>query len=215
MGELLRRRALMEDTKSGRLPTGFVELDYIESDGTQIIVTSVIPHNTRTKFEFMPISRIGYRDNYFVGCWGSRSNQRYYAAYFNSDALFRFVTKRNEVIWIGQNFDSLKNSWHSVDYNNSQHEVWFDGVKRGTSNGFVLENTNTEPLKLFSLGNANQTSCGRLRLLVFEDNDSGIVIGNYIPCKRIADGAVGMYDLVSQNLYVSNVGNPFTAGPVI
>lgn len=208
-----RRRELMVIVTNSILPSRYRQVEYVQSDGTQGIATAVIANNTRSIIEFMPITRVGSnRDNYICACWGSASPNRYYACYFNASGNYKFVTANNTSLWTGSSFTSMQNSWHETDYNNSSHQSKLDGVVRATDAGMALSG-NTNTIKLFTLGNANQASAARIRKATFEDNDSGSVVGNYIPCVDTQTQEVGYYDLVTQAFYGDTLGgNPLTAG---
>lgn len=201
--------------KPSRLPAEYQELDYIESDGTQGIVTDIVFADTRTIIEFM-FTGADSRDQFLCAGWGSASNQRYYAAYLTTTNQFRFVTRSNITKWNGQNYSSMGNIWHTVDYNNSAHEAWYDGSKKATATDFAIQTTNINKLRLFSLGGSNQTAIGRIRSAKFENNANGDVLGNFVPCKRRSDGICGLFDLVRESFYTDSLGgNAFTPGPAV
>lgn len=215
MDMMTRRVAMIGTGKPSRIPVEYQELDYIESDGTQCIDTGIVFADTRTIIEFMFTGAYS-RDQFLCAGWGSVSNQRYYAAYLTSSKQFRFVTRSNSAKWSGPYYSTMGNIWHTVDYNNSAHEAWYDGVKKATNADFAIQTTNTNKLKLFSLGGSNQTAIGRIRSAKFENNANGEVLRNFVPCKRRSDGICGLFDLVSESFYMDSFGgNAFTPGPTV
>ena len=84
----------------------------------------------------------------------------------------------------------------------------------GTSGASIVSNGYS--LYLFA-SNSRDTvtwlSVLKMRYLAMESN--GVMIRNFIPCKRNSDGAIGMYDLVT-NVFFGNSGTGiFTAGAEI
>lgn len=213
MGELLiRRREMLKNSGGGgRIPSAYQEVDYVQSDGTQWIVTDVVPNNTRTQIEFQYLDYRSGKDNHMCACWGT-SSQRYYVAVISSQGAFRLATKTNDQrATMARDFN-----WHEFDFNNASHQVLWDGVVRATDNNFALSGS-TATLKIFSMGaNTKYAAIGRIRYIKCTDNDSGDVVGEFIPCVRKADNIAGFYDTVAKKFYREpNEANPLIAGPSV
>lgn len=124
---------------------------------------------------------------------------------------------------------------------NAQNKVYFDMKNKRISGGtwslgtkydiecgnfYVKQNgvqilsgeTVTEEItgdkNIFVLGNSlGYTIEGQIYYLKIYDD--GVLVRDYIPARRISDGAIGLYDKVSGALHTSVNGNNFIAGPMV
>jgi hypothetical protein len=72
-------------------------------------------------------------------------------------------------------------------------------------NYFIFANNNT--------GNAAiAENHSAFKLYSFKMTDNGILVRNFIPCKRKSDNIAGLYDLIGQQFYRSITGTDLTAG---
>ena len=69
--------------------------------------------------------------------------------------------------------------------------------------GFILNDDNIIPSGYKALGKYNITCCAADALFVgFYIKDNGVLINNYIPCKRDSDDQKGFYETVSGNFII-------------
>lgn len=194
---------------SSRLPAEYRQVEYVASNGTQGITTDIIPRDTRTLITYEFIDFISGHDNFVCGVWND-GNQRYYAVCVISSGVFRFVNRSNSTKWTGPTKPLGK---HTVDYNNASHQVIYDDVVRATDATFALTGGDGK-IGLFTRdGNIGYSSIVKIYSAMFEDNTSGNVVGNFIPCYRKSDGVIGLYDLVTEQFYTDKFdGDSFTKG---
>lgn len=52
-----------------------------------------------------------------------------------------------------------------------------------------------------------------MKLYSFKIYDNGTLIRDFIPCYRVADNEVGLYDIVNNQFYTNQGTGSFTKGP--
>ena len=50
---------------------------------------------------------------------------------------------------------------------------------------------------------------------IVTDNDNGQIVTNLIPCYRISDNRIGMYDAITDTFYENAGGSNLIAGPAV
>lgn len=188
-----------------RLPSGYQELKYIESTGTQWIDTGIPPFDGIIA-NFMAYIPHSIASRTLFGTGGDNG----WGAYMGTN-----------VLWDNYNDDSPISI--STDYTGRITIVKNGRNSTFTTSGGTISyaHGNTYPqdsrtIFLFRK-NGSSRSYGIFRLFLFSLSDQN---GNFLwlgaPCRRISDGAIGMYDLVSQSFFGNSGTGEFIAGiPVI
>lgn len=70
----------------------------------------------------------------------------------------------------------------------------------------------TKPLHIFKCNNRSQ-GIGKFKISKFIAKENGSETLNLIPCYRIVDNEIGMYDLVSNTFYTNAGTGTFIKGP--
>ncbi len=176
------------------LPYGYTQLEYIESTGTQYIDTN-IPNSDKLKswIDFSDVSAeqgtlfggtTGVNGIEFAGNTYGWMARLKDKAFVNAEILNN--TTFSDTITLTQNSITSKNfqsSWRLRADTNSVS---------GTMRVFVKVKGNLHGYKLWT-------------------NDELVFDG--IPAKRNSDGAIGLYDKVTGNLFISKGSESFVAGP--
>lgn len=203
-----------------KLPSGYVELEYIESTGTQWIDTGVIPNwNTKIVLDGQTIT--GSTDVYsFVfgsmpaGISGSDGRNFSLEVKLPSSTNYRYMF-----------FGSGYSSYADISVSNPPERYTFtlsyDEAKIGDkSSGSYAPvdpgKTSTLSIALFAAKIRN-TSVDRysfFRLYSCKFYDSESLIRDYVPCID-PSGAVGLYDLINSEFYANGGTGSFTAGPTV
>ena len=202
--------------KVTKVPGGYTELEYIQSNGTeaQYIDTGIPGNNNNYKFvvDFkvtnLSSSYIifgngikGIGDNYNVWRLLIYDEHGYTLFYTNTKSYNPRVTFSNS-LRISDNQRYLI----SMDYNNA--------TANGTEynyNSYYLGTTNNTTIKLFHEGQVS-TKVSIYSCVVY-DND--VLILDLIPARRDSDNVVGMFDTVSGTFFTNSGTGNFTAGPVV
>lgn len=218
----IRRRVLMA-SKEKRLPSAYQEVEYIESSGTQYIITDVpIQQPVTIYIDVMPLGgsvdqaffAARYKANsyynvrlgtgFYEGCI-----QNYYQRYYTlgEPNSMKLNTKHHAEVYLSQGLQAavldgtqLSNTSYTLD----PTLLPIDGSK---INFFIFAegclSTNDNVDALFK-------SYARIYALKVDNADS--TIGDFIPCYRKSDGEIGMYDTVSKTFYANAGTGTFLKG---
>lgn len=176
---------------------GYIEVEYIESNGTQYIDTGYIPtENTRVDLKWLSTDTKGAQA--VVGCgWNGSAmllNIQSNKWYFHGPGMGVIAPSLTDPDIIS--FGAAANSFvvNGVTYNNAKD---------------TLENAKTN-LKVFGLnGNDGFGARGRLYYLTIYEGDT--LIHEYIPV--IKEGTCGLWDNVTNEFITSSNTKAFTSGP--
>jgi hypothetical protein len=191
------------------LPSGYKQLDYIETTGTQYIDTGFIPNqDTRVVCEFMfkGTSSNGSRDIY--GTRKSISDDMYWLRVVSSCWQPAYDTTLG-----GTGIPMDTKNWHISDQNKNIFSI--DGVV-----GYEFAYTKfTTPLTLLVGGGQSPYNGytyyqgkARYRSLKLYDND--VLIRDMVACIN-AQGEAGMYDTVNAKFYGNAGTGELVAGSVV
>lgn len=188
-----------------KLPSGYTELEYIQSSGTQYIDTGFKPNqDTRvvTKFDMLQT------DTAWRKLWGSGSGSYNLDFALWNDGTTKlqsyYGTKTNNTVPITDmllDIDANKNIWKY-----SGETITFD------KNNFTCAYS----MYIFNLNKDNNSNYlpGMMKLYLFKIYDNDVLVRDFIPCKN-SSGTIGLYDSVNNQFY-QNVGTgTFIAGPEI
>lgn len=197
------------------LPVGYVEVEYIESTGTQFIDTEITNENCDS---------YGVQTEY---CWVGINNTSMCGNYASSGASFGqiFITTGHvSSVWSGVGnaercrvSDVSAGIWCSDEYTidcvNGTIERTYDSTVL-TGSGLDFSTRSSQHCYLFACdtsGGAAQFSSIKVKTFkILKDN---VVVRDFVPCIRSADNLVGMYDLVSQTFFLNRGSGVFIAGP--
>ena len=186
------------------LPSGYTQLEYIQSSGTQYINTGFKPNqNTRAALtvDAKPSTAaawlFGARNGNTDRTFGLLSfNSKYRSDYNNSTEEYSTVTPSGKF---------------TVD--KDKNVTKFNGTIGVTAKSGVFQCT--YPMFLFANNNAGTAAgFGSFKLYVCQLYDNGTLIRDFVPCKN-ASGVIGLYDTVGRQFYANAGTGTFTAGPEV
>lgn len=186
---------------SSTVSSGLVELDYIESNGTQYIDTGCkASKNLKVEAELNVSAASGwvmilgdYTSGSYFSWW--RKDTTMYAYYgSNNKTLAEQTGKRKYIANNTNNIWSIDSSSVTVSPNSS------DFSKNGGN------------LYLFSVNNGGNYNKASMKFYSCKIYDNGTLVRDFIPAKRTSDGICGLWDKVSYRFYVDKNGGNFTAG---
>ena len=192
------------------LPSGYTQLLYIQSSGTQYVDTGIggisSKHGIYMKFD--PLEYI-----YAVGFFGidDFSLRGYSDKYLlRTDADHGSFGINGTTVDIGLNFPGV----NEFEYKYPSISVNGDvSTAPDTGSWSYSESIN---LFLFGIrstsGNAYMMSSMRLYECKIYDEDGTTLLGNFIPVRN-SSNVVGLYDLVTETFFANNGSGSFTAGP--
>ena len=190
-----------------KFPSGYTELEYIQSSNGTYILTGIYPTNeTRIVADMQlptaPSSHIGFfgsrtaynsSDQYVLGVTGAKV--------FRTDFASNQATFASSVVCTARS---------SIDKNGPACTINGTTVNN-TSNTF----TGKYELILFGINTAGTVgNHGVMTLWSFKIYESETLIRDFVPCKN-ASGVIGLYDTVGRQFYDNAGTGTFTAGPEV
>lgn len=195
---------MIEEPQS-RLPSDYIELQYIQSSGTQYIDTGYKPNNNtrvQCRFELLESGRA-------YGVFGSR------IAYQNT-AFDLFANGQNSSKYFQDDYGSNVNAptastlgIYEIDKNKNVTNI--NGNIYTFPSSIFQSNYNIYILGINTAGSTNN-QLGSLKIYSCQIYDNDILIRDFVPCKAV-EGTVGLYDVVNQAFYTNAGTGSFIAGP--
>ena len=197
----------------------YMQLQYLESSGTQAIDTGV---------KFGRYTRMSFRMKVTGGATGGQigvidsfgTDGKYDRFHFNvnGDKLHVWCDRRDEGIG---SVHAVGGTWHNYDINLVDNKVYRDGtqdISAATNPGYVGTTNNHSTIWLFGR-NSNTPSLKQYATIylskveIWQDGRETDPDRSLVPCKRLSDNVLGMYDTV-KNEFLTNVGTgTFVPGP--
>lgn len=177
------------------LPSGYVGVDNIYFNGTQVFQTGLIFHTADTRIEFnyqntttitevvVPLSQYG------TAIWFIQRN-------------YIWITETQITLFQGSEF----NLRHKVIWENGS--VYCDGEYKGKKENI---SNNSELFIGGYRGGSIYNFIGKI--FSIKANKSGVDVMNYIPAMRLSDLAFGLYDTISGR-FLSDADHPFDPTPL-
>lgn len=181
----------------------YQEVEYIQSTGTQYIQTSIVPSNT--KWIYIKCSSQSIWDAWvYVGSswwWNTRfrvvNSQNLMSYWWNTIHNSSWTISENVVYEHKLNYLNSRNitlDWQVVD-----------------SNLWTLSSTNNKPIYIFAW-NSNWSIYwySYIKLYSLKISDWSNVVNDFIPCYRISDNVIWLYDTVNSVFYTNSWTGTFT-----
>ena len=194
---------------STTIPSGLVELEYIQSSGTQYIDTGFKPNqDTRLEMVCSPLSVVDANDGSGFIPYGAGESytSRAFECYtvnsqyeFNYDGQYGFIGSSST----GQKL--------LISHNKNEIKLIIDGSTTLTKSFNYQSFTAPYTMTLFAIHRSSVIR-GLMKLYACQIYDNGTLIRDYIPAKRISDGKCGLWDKVNFKFYTDESGGNFTAG---
>lgn len=184
------------------LPTGYTQLEYIESSGTQYIDTGFKPNQDTGVEVTVRVPTIGV-NTMICGARNSTTSQNY-TILVNTSGDFR--QGYNNTVYTGGAADTNQ---HTIKADKNLFYV--DGQLANTATYATF--TAYGNMYLFAV-NAPTVLFGNVQIYSCQIYDNGTLVRAFVPCKNTA-GTVGLYDTVNAAFYANAGTGTFTAGPEI
>ena len=187
------RRRLLLIKYTPILPSGYTELAYLESTGTQYIDTGLKPQsNEVAEITFQYTSA---QSTIVFGCRTSNSSGKYTIGSGSSNTIIYGALGSHANVTLAS-FDTSK---HTVILDTGSNKAKIDNGSEVSVGTFSSNNLNIFIFACNANGIVNYQSSAKI---------FGIKIGsrmNLVPAKRDSDDVVGMYDLIG-NTFLTNAG---------
>ena len=194
------------------LPSGYMQVDYIESTGTQYIEL-----NKKLKKNQKVVGEIEFN---------TLGNQSLFGNYGDDDYIETFgISNQNKweyrdagLSWISSNVVATADTRYNIElyYGATSQYLKINGTDTITSSSTHSDNVSNKNADLFARNNnGTPQSLAKIRLYSWKIYDSDILSLDLVPCFRMSDNVVGLYDLVNNVFYENNGSGVFTYGSVI
>ena len=209
---MLKKQYLMHNTKKkgglpSRLPSGFQEVEYIESTGTQYIDTLLnVSSGMRFVSDFKFTRGGTTRYNPIMGTQID--------SYPWNGCFLRYTTEYNAFEFAGyiNRIPISIGTKYNVDYTYTptKLELRLDGVLKDQQTLNVSITDYSMYLMGFHNGGSHQISFLAVYTAKFYIN--GELVREFIPCYRKSDNEVGLYDIVGNQFYTNQGSGTFLKG---
>lgn len=194
-----------------RLPSGYTQLEYIQSSGAQYINTGFKPTGaTKVDITFQMLSQGSAQQSIFGARPGTSGRFTVFTGYSTGDLQVDYNT--------AQSLASLNTEISGLNVNSkttlsASNVLVVNGASIKTVS--VVTFTSAYALFLFANNNAGAVQLpGAMRLYECQVYDNGTLARSFVPCKA-PSGAIGLYDTVGAAFYANAGSGAFTAGPEI
>jgi len=195
-----RRRIILGENNSGKIPKEYQEIEYVESGNADAyIITDFISDNRiGARWKFSLVGSIPNREKCVFGWLGSGSEQGFYADFYGARFYGAVLNSRyrgkisvtHDVIY-DCHMDGI--SLNIGDYTQSPEYTGASNVP--SKLGIFCANKNEDPFWIAS----------NMRLYYLKLYSGDTVVADYVPCYRKADGEIGVYEVKTGKFY-GNVG---------
>lgn len=193
-------------TSGWRLPAEYQEVEYIESSWTQWIDTWITPtQNTISQFKYMSLAYT-WDVIYWMYTWSDNTDYRFFNSYWWTSNLwlpvFDIGSPRAE--W---------SSWMLLINQIYELELWNFYIKN-LATSTVLASSSTissyTGWETITLNNYMDSSFSSNRWYYVKIWEWATQVRDFVPCYRIADSVIWMYDLVNDQFYTNSWSWTFT-----
>lgn len=191
-----------------RLPSAYQEVEWIESSWTQYINTWWTPSNNYCKTVMGATIYTG-NSGWSVYYWMTNWSRTYSLHTNHSTRQLNVGSDVNKNTWIS--FSNWTNWTFTFEANNGSISVDIAGSTYTGSYGWSVSQS-TRPFYIFAFDeNWSITWKATMRVNSFKIySDANTIERDFVPCYRIADSVIGLYDLVNDVFYTNSWTWTFT-----
>ena len=198
---------LVEGEFENILPSGYTQVDYIESSGTQYIDTGFIPNQDTSVYAKISTLTVSPTGNKTI--FGSRV----------SSISGHFGITIGATQWF-TGYGTNQINTGLIATSNTQYEIKKEkGVLTLNSNQYIqTSNDFTSPgnMYIFAMNQNNKAiAFAPIQLYYFKIYNDTTLVHDFIPCYRNSDNEAGLYDLVNNVFYANQGTGEFTYGTKI
>ena len=191
------------------LPEEYQQVEYIESTGTQYILTDFVPtgdlkvegkiYTEKQNTEMAIVGTVEYAS---VEIGYSSTNNRFFM--YSNDSIG--LTPQNSI------YNTILEFTAKLSATNPTKELILHNIDGGviTTGATLNDNYTNLKLQIFCVREQKYKFIGRLYKLKFYDN--GVLMCNFVPCYRRSDNVIGMYDIVNDVFYTNAGTGEFIKG---
>ena len=203
----IRRRIIFGDSSHGEIPNEYQEVEYIESGNEDAyIITDYLSSGIVTaKWKMSFIDSIPKGENCVFGWLGDGTEYGLYADFYGNKFYGAVLNSRYRGgITVSSNvmYDCSMSALSLNMGNYSQSPEYTGLINTPSGLGIFCANKDGNPFWIAS----------RMRLYYLQIYNGKTLSANFVPCYRIADGEIGVYDTVSKRFYANDGTGLFQKG---
>lgn len=211
--------AVFTQRAPSRLPSGYTEVEYIESSGGAYIDTGQLPPNMLTTMDVEPLevnpSNAVGDAQYFIWSFGRNltvTNQYYQYLFQWTGTGWRANTgvssRSTEVTVLVDSDTTPRRATIKLDFRNKL--AYVDDISAATANNSAYSGNGIPAIRLlYKEMRAKLYSC------LMENKYNNTTVREFVPCVD-PSGVIGLYDLAEGKFYGNaNTTGEFTAGPAV
>lgn len=194
------------------LPEEYQKVEYIESTGTQYIITNYVPnYNSKIYFKFTTTKQLADEFNCLIGSGlvnATNTNWGYSVILESSTSELKFRSYSNTLNSTGKIINQNETHNYILEYG----KLTCDDVEY--TGNTDLSTGNMSNLYIFARYFKESSSAGisKGKLYNFKVEENSVIKMNLIPCYRKEDNVIGMYDLVDNVFYTNSGTGVFEKG---
>lgn len=187
-----------------------IEVEYIQSSGSQYIMTDIVPNNTMGAY--MKLSTQDRSNNLIY--FGSKNNAA------NSGNNRFFVANQSNKVYFGFNTNDVASSDVELDtifsiefnYQNSRKKIYNNSLVANINTTF--DTSNTYPISIFGLNQGSVNFRSKIKFYELKISEGDKVTHDFIPVKNKILNKYGLYDKIGKKFYgnSNSSGSDFTGG---
>ena len=202
---------LSDISGTGAITNAYERLEYVESTGTQMVNTGIVPStDTGVEIDFT-LPTAGQHNRTIFGC-ATWTSKRYLMIFANSKIYFFGTGKIFCSQTAGMRYRITVTPGTSPNGTVSAANA-ATGASLGSQTDDLTNSDNSE-LNLFEYtGDSNGDRGGLYRLHSFKMTKGGVLRRHFVPARKTKTGEVGLLDLVSGGFFTSCTATALVAGP--
>ncbi len=209
-------------TYDAALPAAYRQLDALVATGAQHIATGVYADsNTAVTVEFTPYEVTAQRRVFAARATESSAvtaNDLFFEAYVNAGNRWACCCtdgpydSASDAAGLWSSGGAAPSAGYRTSFTLDSHgdAFYVNGAKQVSLARSRAQNSPV-PIELMRAGGtADEYGWGKLYAAYIWQN--GLIVRNFVPCYRVADGLTGLYDLVTETFFPSAGDSPFLHG---
>ncbi len=188
------------------VPSEYQRVEYIEGTGTQYIN---LTQTTPAKFNWDADVMISSANGVLFGGYIFNGSYQVYLELWNKWYYPGYTSS-----YIAYNGSQSTRYRYYYRWNGSSYDTGRDGISGTTT----LESVENAQIAIFSFINADGTTrtgsnIAKAKIYSLRFFSQGTLWKWFVPCYRISDGVIGLYDVVEKHFYTNDGTGTFTKGP--
>ena len=198
-----------EEINTYDIPSEYHRVEYLESSGTQSILaisqSQKMTQDSRVVIKFAQTEAGINVSNYLFGSRKSTSENGFYVQISATGTVMQGYG--TNISTTGKITDA---EIHTIDCD--KNKIYLDDVLLNTAESVTF--TTPANGRVFAIRGNNSSSMyyGYYKVYEYKEYANGTLVSHLIPCVRVSDGVLGMYDLVGSRFPVNEGSGTFTSG---